>query len=140
MVDSKFGTKLLVAGIGVGMILWHLEGMTSGSDEVEGDSMILLAATSVDGDSSTWVTPTKATWGGATIVDGVVADGGVAEQSNIEDRGVNDGWDLVAIISTFKILAAGVPNNATSNCYMACACRSSARLCIWLARQIFCNA
>ena len=139
-MDSKFGTELLVIGISVGMILWHLEGMTLGSEKVEGDGMILLAAILVDGDSSTWVTPTMGTWGGTTIVDGVVANGVVAECSNLEDRGAHNGWDLVAIISTFKILAAGVPNNATSNCCIASACRSSAKLCIWLARQIFCNA
>ena len=79
-------------------------------------------------------------WGGTTIINDVVADGVVAEQSNLEDIGVHNGWDLVAIISTSKILAAGVPNNATSNCCIASACRSSAKLCIWLARQIFCNA
>ena len=58
-----------------------LEGMTLGSDEVEGDGMILLAAISVAGDSSTWVTPTMGTWGGKTIVDDVVANGVVAEQT-----------------------------------------------------------
>ena len=78
-MDGNFGTELLVAGIGVGMILWHLEGMTLGSDKVEGDGIILLVVTSVDGDSSTWVTPAMGTWGGATIVDGVVANGVVAE-------------------------------------------------------------
>ena len=139
-MDGKFGTELLVVGIGVGMILWHLEGMTLGSDEVEGNGILLLAAALVNGDSSMWVTPIMGTWGGETIVDGVVANGIVAEQSDFEDRGVDDVWDLVAIISTFKILAAGVPNNATSNCCIASACRSSAKLCILLARQIFCNA
>ena len=57
MIDGKFVTELLVLGIGVGMILWHLEGMTLGSDEVEGDGMILLVAVSVGGKPSTWVTP-----------------------------------------------------------------------------------
>ena len=114
-----------MAGIGVGMILWHLEGMTLGSDEVDGDGILLLEAASVDGDSSTWGTPIMGTWGGTTIIDGVVANGVVAEQSDLEDRGVYDSWDLVAIISTFKTLAAGVPNNATSNCCITSACRSS---------------
>ena len=115
-MDGKFGTELLVAGISIGMILQHLEGMTLGSDEVKGDGIFLLVATSINGDSSTWVPPMMGTWGGKTIIDGVVANGIVAEQSDFEDRGVNDVWDLVAIISTFKILAAGVPNNGTSNC------------------------
>ena len=80
------------------------------------------------------------TWGGATIVNEVVANGVVAEQNDLEDRVVHKGWDLVAIISTFKMLAAGVPNKATSSCWITSACRSSAKLCMWLARQIFCNA
>ena len=79
MMEGKFGTDLLVVGIGVGMILGHLEGMTLGSDEVEDNGMILLVAISVDGDSSTWVTPTMGTWGGATIIDDVVANGVVTE-------------------------------------------------------------
>ena len=45
--------------------------------------MLLLVATSVDGDSSTWVT-----WGGATIIDEVVA-GVVAERNGLEERGVH---------------------------------------------------
>ena len=79
MMDSKFGTELLVAGIGIGMILWHLEWMTLRSDEVEGNGMLLLAAASVNGDSSMWVTPIMDTWGGKTIIDGVIANGIVAE-------------------------------------------------------------
>ena len=55
-MEGKFGTELLVVGIGVGIILWHLEGMTLGSDEVKGNGIILLVAILVDGDSSTWVT------------------------------------------------------------------------------------
>ena len=47
--------------------------MTLESDEVDGNGMLLLAATSGDGDSSTWVTPTMGTGGGATIIDKVVA-------------------------------------------------------------------
>ena len=79
MIDSKFGTKLLVVGIGVVMILCHLEGMILGSDEVEGDGVILLVVILVDGDSSTGVTPAMGTWGGATIIDEVVANRAVAE-------------------------------------------------------------
>ena len=110
-MDGKFGTELLLAGISVGMILWHLEVMTLGSDEVNGDGIFLLEATSVDSDSSTWVTPIVGTWKGTTIINVVVANSVVAEQSDLEDRGGNDGWNLVAIIGMFKILAAGVPNN-----------------------------
>ena len=79
MMEGKFGTELLVVEIGVGLILWHLEGMTLGSDEVEGNCMLLLAAASVDGNSSTWVTPNIGTWGGATIINEVVANGVVAD-------------------------------------------------------------
>ena len=78
-MDGKFGTELLVAGIGVGMILQHLKRMALGSDEIEGDVIFLLKATLVTSDSSTWVTPIMGTWGGKTIVDGVVANGIVAE-------------------------------------------------------------
>ena len=78
-MDGKFGTELLVVGIGVGMILWHLKGMTLGSDEVEGNGMILLVAISVGGEPSTWVIPTMGTWGGATIIDDVVANSVVTE-------------------------------------------------------------
>ena len=53
--------------------------MTLGSDEVEGNGMILLAAILVDGDSSTQVTPTMGTWRDATIINEVVANGVVAE-------------------------------------------------------------
>ena len=73
MMEGKFGTELLVVGIGVGIILWHLEGMILGPDEVDGNCMLLLAAISVDDDSSTWVTLVIGTWGGAIIVDEVVA-------------------------------------------------------------------
>ena len=64
-MEGKFGTELLVVGI----IPQHLEGMTLGSDKVDGDCMLLLAAISVDGNSSIWVTPTIGTWGGAIIMD-----------------------------------------------------------------------
>ena len=56
--------ELLLTSIGVGMILWHLEGVTSGSKEVDG--LLSLKAIAVDGDFSgtgTWVTPTMGTWG-----------------------------------------------------------------------------
>ena len=79
MMDSKFGTELLVAGISVTMILWHLEGMTLGSDEVDSDGIFLLEAILVDGDSSTWVTPMIGTWGGTALINGVVANGVVVE-------------------------------------------------------------
>ena len=99
-----------------------------------------MVAILVDGDSSTWVTSTMGTWGEATIVNDVVANVVVAEWNDLEDRGVHKGWDVVAIMSMSKILDAGVPNKATSNCWIASASRSSAKLHIWLARQIFCNA
>ena len=53
MMEGKFGMELLVVGISVGIIFWHLEGMTLGSDEVDGDCMLLLVPTSVSSDSST---------------------------------------------------------------------------------------
>ena len=68
MMEGKFGTELLVVDIGVGMIFWHLEGMTVESDEVDGNGMLLLAAASVDGNSSPWVTPAMCTWGDTTII------------------------------------------------------------------------
>ena len=52
-MDGNLGMELLVVGISVGIILCHLEGMTLGPDEVEGDGLILLVAVLVDGDSST---------------------------------------------------------------------------------------
>ena len=84
-MDDKFGTELLVVGIDDGMILWHLEGMTLGSEEVEGNGVILLVAILVDEEPSTWVTPTMGTWRGTTIVDDVVANSAVAEQSDLEN-------------------------------------------------------
>ena len=57
----------------VGMIFHHLEGMTLESDEVDINGMLFMAAISVDGNSSPWVTHTMGTWGGATIIDEVVA-------------------------------------------------------------------
>ena len=57
------------------------------------------------------------TWGGATIIDEVVA-GIVAEQNGLEVRHVHKGSDVVAIKSMSNILAAGVPNKATSNCWI----------------------
>ena len=50
--------ELLLAGIGVGMILWHLEGVTSGHEEV--DVLLSLMVISVGGnflEAGTWVTP-----------------------------------------------------------------------------------
>ena len=72
-MEGKFRMELLVVGISVGIILWHLEGMTLGSDEVDGNCMLLLVAVSVDDNSSTWMTPNIDTRGGAIIVDEVVA-------------------------------------------------------------------
>ena len=90
MIEGKFSTELLVVGIEVGIILLHFEGMTLGSDEVKGDGLLSLMATSVDGNSSgtgTWVTPTMGTWGGATVfVAGVIA-----EWNGLEKRGVHKG-------------------------------------------------
>ena len=143
-MDGKLEAELLgleeAIGMGIGIILLSLEEPPSWSAEVEGEGISLFVGALAKGGSFTSVTPTMGTWGGATIVDGVVANGVVAEWSNHEERGVNDGWDLVAIVSTFKILAAGVPNKATSNCCIVSVYRSSAKLCIWLARWIFCNA
>ena len=98
--------------------------------EVEGDGIFFLVDASTKGGSSTLVTPTMGTWGGKTIVDGVVANGSVAKQGDFEDRSVDDVWDLVAIVSMSKILAAGVPNKAISNCCIMSVCKSSAKLCI----------
>ena len=53
---------------------------------------------------------------------------------------MDDVWDWVAIVSMPRILAIGEPNKSTSNCCITSACKSSAKLCIWLVRQIFCNA
>ena len=64
MIDGKFGMELLLASIGVGMILQHLEGVASGSEEVDG--LLSLMAVAVDGDflgTGTWVTPAMGTWG-----------------------------------------------------------------------------
>ena len=55
-------------------------------------------------------------------------------------RCADDLWDWVAIISMSRILAAGKPNKATSSCCIMSVWRSSARLHIWLVRQIFCIA
>ena len=141
MIEGKFGTELLVVGIGV-----RHNPLAFGGDDFGfwwgWRQWYDLAGSHFGwwwflylGDSCT-----IGTWGGATIIDEVVADGVVAERNNLEDRGVHKGWDVVAIISTSKILAAGVPNKATSNHWIASAWRSSAKLHIWLARQIFFNA
>ena len=85
MIEGKFGMELLLASIGVGMILWHLEGVTSGSEEV--DSLLSLTAISVDGNFSgtgTWVTPTLDTRVGTTIVDEVEA--GVVIGNDLEEK------------------------------------------------------
>ena len=72
-MEGMFGMVLLVVSIGVGTLLQHLEGMTLGSDGVDSNGMLLLVAASFDGNSSTCVTPTMGTWGGATIINEVVA-------------------------------------------------------------------
>ena len=72
MIYGQFGMELLLTGICVGMILQHLEGVTSGSEEVDG--LLSLTAVAVDGDflgTGTWVTPTRGTWVATTIVDEV---------------------------------------------------------------------
>ena len=79
-----------VIRMGVGKILLHLEEPTLWSAEVEGEGIFLLVDASAEGGSSTLVTPTMDTWGGKTIIDGVVVNGVVAEQSDFEDRGVDD--------------------------------------------------
>ena len=45
MMEGKFRMELLVVSISGGIILQHLEGMTLGSNEVDGNGMLLLAAT-----------------------------------------------------------------------------------------------
>ena len=117
-------------GKGVGMIFLHFDGMTWESAEVEGDGLSSLTAISVDGNVSgpgNWVTPTMGTWGGAIIVEEVNA-GVVTGQGGLEWGGVQ-GCKVVAIESISGILAARVPNKATSNCTVS-AWRSSTRLCM----------
>ena len=88
MIDGKFRTELLLTSIGVGMILQYLEGVTSGSEEVDG--LLSLMAIAVDGNFSgtgTWVILTMGTWGGTTIVDGVEA--GVVVGNDLEEKEVH---------------------------------------------------
>ena len=101
-MDGDLEAELLgleeVIGISVGIILLHFEEPASWSAEVEGDGIFLLVDASAKGGSSTLVTPTMGTWGGKTITDGVVA---MVLWLN-KDRGVDDVWDWVAIISTSR--------------------------------------
>ena len=63
-IDGKVGTELCLVGSGIGMILQHLEGVASGSEEVNG--LLSLTIVSVDDNFSvtaTWVTPAMGTWG-----------------------------------------------------------------------------
>ena len=65
-MEGKFRMELLVVGIGVGIILLHLDGMTLGSDDVDGNGLLSLTAASVDGNSSgagLCMAPTMGTWG-----------------------------------------------------------------------------
>ena len=79
-----------VIGMGVAIILLCFEEPALWSAEVEGDAIFLLVDASTKGGSSTLVSPTMDTWGGETIVEGVVANGIVAKESDLEDRGVGD--------------------------------------------------
>ena len=65
--------------MGVGIILLHLEEPTLWSAEVEGEGISLFVDALAKGGYFTLVTPTMGTWGGATIINGVVVDGVVAE-------------------------------------------------------------
>ena len=65
-MEGKFRMELLVVDISVGIILPHLDGMTLGSDDVDGNGLLSLMATSVDGNSlgaGLYMTPTMGTWG-----------------------------------------------------------------------------
>ena len=110
-MEDKFSTELLVVDISVGMIFQHLEGMTLESDEVHSNGMPLLTGTSVDGNSSPWVTPAIGTWGGATIIEEVVA-GVVAEWNGLEERGVPKGWEVVAIKNMSNIFSCWCPQQS----------------------------
>ena len=93
-MDGNFDAELLgleeVIRMGVSIILLHFEEPTLWSVEVEGDGIFLLVYTLIKGGSSTLVTPTVGTWGGKIIVDSVVAASIVAEQSDLEKKGVDD--------------------------------------------------
>ena len=65
-MEGKFRMELLVVGMGVGIIPLHLDGMTLGYDEFDGNGPLSVMATSVDGDSTgtgTLVTPAMGTLG-----------------------------------------------------------------------------
>ena len=80
--------ELILACIGVGMILQLLEGVTSGSEEVDG--LLSLITISVDRNflvTGTWATPTMDTWGDTTIVAEVEA--GVIIGNDLEEKEVH---------------------------------------------------
>ena len=66
MTDGNLEAELLgleeVFGMGVGIILLHLEEPTLWSAEVEGEGIFLLVDASAKGGSTTSVTPTMGTW------------------------------------------------------------------------------
>ena len=112
---------LPLASSGLGVILHHLAGVPSELEEVE------ALTSSMAGDFlelKPGVTPAIGTWGGATIVNDMEA----SVRDVLEEMEVHTWGEKVAIESTFNILAAGVPSNATSNCCIAYACNNSARL------------
>ena len=138
-MDGNLEAELLawevVIGIGVGIILQCFGETASLSAEDVGHGIFSLVDTLAMGGSSVSVTPTMGTGGGKTGTDGAV-DG----QGDTEERCADGVWDLVVITSMSRILAAGKPNKANSSCCTASACRSSARLHIWLTTWIFCSA
>ena len=121
MIDGNLETSLPLAGSGMGVSLCHLAGVPLESEEVEA----LTSSMASDFlELEPGVTPVIGTWGCGTIVDDVEA----SVRDVIEGTEVHTWGEEVAIESTSKILAAGVPSSTTSNCCIASACNNSARL------------
>ena len=109
MIDGSLKTSLPLASSGMGVILHHLAGVPSGSEEVEALTSSMASKFS---ELEPGVTPAICTWGCATMVNNMEA--GV--RNALEETEVHTWGEEVASEITSNILAAGVPSSATFNC------------------------
>ena len=129
--EGKLPDLEVVGVIGIGIICQHLEGITSVSVGDFGAG-VSLEVTLASASPTISVMPTIETGGSEGNMDKAASgQGGTV----VDWRGA--AWCCMLIDGTSKSVAASDPSKATSSCWMAFTCRSSARLQIWLASLIF---
>ena len=129
--EGKLPDFEVVGEIGVGMICWHLEHVASVSVEGFGAGISLEVALASASPTVSVMTAIGTEGGEGDMDEAAGGWGGTV----VDWRDAT--WCCILIDSTSYCFAASDFSRATSSCWMASACRSSAKLQIWFARLIF---